>query len=113
MNNKTKGNIGENIACNFLINNGYAIIETNAKLLGIEIDIIAKDYDNTIVFIEVKSRNSFNYGHPFEAVTPYKQNRYRTFAKQYIMVNKKANNNFRFDVIGVFDNEVEHIINAF
>lgn len=113
MNTKTEGVKGESRAYRYLTENGYKIIETNAKLLGIEVDIIAEDKDGTIVFIEVKTRNNLNYGHPFEAITPYKQNRYRTFAKQYAMVKRKANSNFRFDVIGVFGDEIEHIENAF
>ena len=57
MNNKILGNDGEKEATEYLIKNGYKIIERNFFCKRGEIDIIAKDGD-TIVFIEVKTRKS-------------------------------------------------------
>lgn len=49
------GEIGENIACKYLINKKYKIIERNHRQKWGELDIIAKDPDKTIVFVEVKA----------------------------------------------------------
>jgi Holliday junction resolvase-like predicted endonuclease len=49
------GKIGENIACGYLVNKGYQIIDTNYRQKFGEIDIIAKSPDKTLVFIEVKT----------------------------------------------------------
>lgn len=49
------GQIGENIACEYLVDNGYKIIERNFRKPWGEIDIIAKAPDKTLVFVEVKT----------------------------------------------------------
>jgi Holliday junction resolvase-like predicted endonuclease len=49
------GNIGENLACGYLVKKGYQIIERNYREKFGEIDIIAKSQDKILVFIEVKT----------------------------------------------------------
>jgi len=66
--NKKIGQIGEELAANFLIEKGYEILEKNWRYSNAEIDIIAKDRD-ILVFIEVKTRSSDYYGAPEEFVS--------------------------------------------
>ena len=73
-NNLIFGNIGENIAKNFLIHKGYTIITSNFRCKNGEIDIICKK-KNKISFTEVKTRSSTQFGTPEEAVTSTKQKR--------------------------------------
>ncbi|MEG1612663.1 MAG: YraN family protein [Clostridia bacterium] len=113
MNTKIEGVRGESFAVGYLVKKGYKIIETNIKLMGIEVDIIAESPDKAIVFCEVKARQTLNFGHPLEAITPAKQNRYRTFAKQYIVIKRLANRDIRFDAIALLGDEITHIENAF
>jgi len=54
------GNLGEDIACNFLIKNGYKILERNYRKPWGEIDIICKAPDKALVFVEVKTMNEGN-----------------------------------------------------
>ena len=49
------GKLGENIACRYLVENGYKIIERNFRQKWGELDIIAKAPDKTLVFVEVKT----------------------------------------------------------
>lgn len=49
------GQLGENIACRYLVKNGYKIIERNFRQKWGEIDIIVKAKDKTLVFVEVKT----------------------------------------------------------
>ena len=57
------GKYGEDLACEYLVNNKYRIIERNYKKPWGEIDIIAKDPDKTLVFVEVKTlQQSANFG---------------------------------------------------
>ncbi|MBI5079167.1 YraN family protein [Candidatus Wolfebacteria bacterium] len=49
------GNFGEDIACKYLVNNGYKIISRNFRKPWGEIDIITKAPDKTLVFTEVKT----------------------------------------------------------
>ena len=85
--NKVLGLIGENKAKDFLINKGYKIIETNYSNKIGEIDIVAQVND-TIVFVEVKTRSSNQYGYGREAVNVSKQNKIRLVATSYIKLKK-------------------------
>ena len=72
MNNREFGNKGEDLACEYLIKNGYEILERNKHFSKLcEIDIIAK-FKNKIVFIEVKTRKTDAFGTPMEAITKSK-----------------------------------------
>ena len=97
---KELGNIGEQIAVEYLEKNNYQILKRNFYCKQGEIDIIAKD-EQEIVFIEVKTRSSINFGQPSEAVNKIKQKHmYRT--AQYFLYKSNCMNNFiRFDVIEV------------
>jgi len=53
------GKIGEDIAAEYLIRNGFRVLERNFRRSWGEIDIVAKSKDNTLVFVEVKSMNEF------------------------------------------------------
>lgn len=102
----------EEEAANYLKSLNYKILELNFKLLPIgEIDIIAKDKD-TFVFVEVKYRKNNNYGTPAEFVTKTKQSKVIKTALCYLKKNRiKAD--FRFDVVSICGNEIDHIPNAF
>lgn len=120
-NKKQIGFIGECIATQFLIKNGFEIVERNYSiknnLQGGEIDIIAIK-NNTIHFIEVKFRNSNLFGLGRESVTPRKQNSIRKIAKYYLVCNKLWEKTFcQFDVIEVngqgANQTVEYFENCF
>jgi len=95
------GNEGEEIAVNYLIENGYNIRKKNFKFGNVgEIDIIAEDGDY-LCFIEVKTRTNLNYGHPLESITPSKIKAARKAAEGYIHINKLYNRDCRFDAIAI------------
>lgn len=111
------GKSGENIAASFLQNRGYAILGRNYRKRFGEIDIVA-EIDNTVVFVEVKTRTSTFFGRPFEAVDCRKQQRMIKAALNYINSNRLGDRPARFDVIGVLLSrdrapEIDHITNAF
>jgi len=94
------GEKGEGLAAKFLRQKGYRILEQNYKTRAGEIDIIAMDGD-TLVFIEVKTRESLNYGRPFEAVTAYKRKKISNVAMLYLkrLPSMPA---CRFDVVSIY-----------
>ena len=106
------GKLGEDLACKYLETKGYKIIERNFEARQGEIDIIAID-KKEIVFIEVKTRTSDNFGKGCEAVNYYKQQRYVKIAKYYTVCNKIKDVNIRFDVIEIQNEQINHIISAF
>ena len=111
--NKLTGNIGEVQAIAFLEKNKYKILDTNYKTKFGEIDIVAQDKDNRIIFVEVKARNTAKFGYPREAVTPKKQLVIRRVAEHYLLCKKLKNAYTRFDVIEILDGNITHLKNAF
>lgn len=100
--NKSFGNEGEDVASGFLQTHGYEIIERNYRFHKGEIDIVAKDIEsNYLVFVEVKSRKSLEYGEPEYAITPAKAKQLKRMANYYILENHVKNVDCRLDVITV------------
>ena len=142
MNNKKMWINGEVLAQKYLLNKGYKILDTNVKLANAEIDIVAlcpkrvlikdlkkeyktgllikssylagkKNTQDTLVFVEVKSRTSTDYGLPQEAVTDAKQRKIRRCAETYINRPKFENMPIRYDIIAIVGEKLEHIKGAF
>jgi len=109
------GEKGERLAVKFLNKKGYKIIEQNYRTPLGEIDIIARERE-TLVFIEVKTRESIAYGLPFEAVNYTKRQRIAKIAMLYLKRFKEIPP-CRFDVISIYYKngkpEFELIKNAF
>ena len=110
--NKIEGTGGEILAVNFLKKKKYKILETNFSNHVGEIDIIAEK-DGVIVFVEVKRRQTLQYGRPIEAVDTRKQNKIRKVAEIYLMLKNKTLADVRFDVIEILGDEINLIENAF
>lgn len=111
--NKIKGFKYEHMAQKYLKKKKYSILATNEANLCGEIDIIARQ-KKTIVFVEVKGRDSAEFGMPFEAVTEQKQAKIRRAAQAYLKAQNLLDKcDVRFDVISILDDEIEHIIDAF
>ncbi len=113
-NNFQKGRYGENIAKEYLISQGCKIIECNWHYSkNAEIDIIAED-KGVLIFVEVKTRTSLNFGHPFESIDYNKLRKIHTAILGYLSRNQKHYNSYRIDgiaVIGLQNPSVEHIKN--
>lgn len=114
MNTKLKGKTGEDIACSYLKQNGYKIMDRNYKTDIGEIDIVCTD-TKTLIFVEVKARSTEDFGYPSEAVTYHKRQKINQVSSQYIKQFRLFDVAVRFDVIEVYmaQREVNHIINAF
>jgi putative endonuclease len=63
------GKLGEELAVDFLQQNGYEILETNWVFQKAEIDIIAQK-ENILAVVEVKTRSSIEFGLPQDFVKP-------------------------------------------
>ena len=87
------GRIGEQVAMKFLIKKGYEIEGLNYRSPFGEIDIIASN-DEYIVFVEVKTRSSLDFGHPFEAINKAKLQKINTAIYAYINQTAKKINLF-------------------
>jgi putative endonuclease len=118
MDHKSLGNLGEDMAAQYLAREkGFSIIERNYRCPIGEMDLVAYQ-DSILVFVEVKTRRSLSFGSPAESVTPRKQKKYSLLAQYYIKEKRLQNIDCRFDVVEVFmahdgSCQINHIINAF
>ncbi len=107
-----KGREGEDEAADYLISHGYSIVSRNYRTKRGEIDCIATDPNNTLVFIEVKCARSDARGNPAFWVTRPKQMKIARLARQYL-AEHGGNRRSRFDVITIYKGKIDHIRNAF
>jgi putative endonuclease len=113
---KELGKKGEEKALRFLKKNGYRIIENNYVCKMGEMDIIAREKD-TLVFIEVKTRTSTEFGPPQLAVNLSKQRQLSKVALNYLKEKHLEDPKARFDVVAILlgqkREEIELIRDAF
>ncbi len=111
------GNEAEDLACEFLIEKGFIILERNYYAGHSEIDIIAEDGE-IVVFIEVKMRSSKVFGSPIEFVNEAKVEHVYNAAEHWVQQTQSFNRSLRFDVIGILNKkgnqpEITHLLDAY
>jgi len=67
------GKLGEDIACEFLENNGFTVLFRNVRNKFGEIDIVARDHDGMLVFVEVKTIRQYGNSEAFAEFMPEDQ----------------------------------------
>ena len=102
----------EKIAGEYLISQGYEIIEYNFYSRFGEIDIVARQ-NGYYVFVEVKYRENKEKGHPLEAVSVNKQRTISKCAFYYLQRYGLGDVPVRFDVVGILGDKIQVIQNAF
>lgn len=113
-NHNELGRLGEQIAKKHLENQEYSILDCNWRWGKGEIDLIAT-IGKTLVFIEVKTRKTANFGDPEEAVSTKKQNLLYEVATEY-MYRIQHEGEFRFDIIAITIEpqlDIQHFEDAF
>ena len=115
--NRALGDRGEQAAARYLEHIGYEVLERNWSCPAGEADIIARQ-DETVVFVEVKTRIGISKGFPEEAVDAKKRQRYEKIAAYFLSGYEEINIPFRFDVIGILviseDRAIiKHYVNAY
>ena len=113
---KETGNFGEKEAIKYLIANDYQIIASNWRYLKAEIDIIAKKGD-WLVFVEVKTRSTNDFGNPEDFVSSKQQKMIINAAQEFIVSNDR-DEEARFDIISIIApngkmSSIEHLEGAF
>lgn len=112
---KDLGNKGEELAVHFLKEKGYTILYRNWRYQKNEVDIIASK-DNLLVFVEVKTRSSLDFGLPQEFVKSSQIKRL-IYAANAFIEQLNSSQEVRFDIIAIIKREknyeIEHIEEAF
>jgi putative endonuclease len=110
-NSQKIGELGENVACKFLMKHGFEILERNYTKKWGEIDIIAKK-EGKLYFVEVKSVSceilpefsvSLDFGKkPEENMHPWKMKRLSRTMQTYLIHNRIGNTPWQFDLLLVY-----------
>ncbi len=100
MKRRDVGILGEKLAKDYLKKQGYRIWETNYRCPEGEIDIIARDKDD-LVFIEVRTKTSTEFGTPEESITPAKTRHLLAATSRYQQTHSQLPQSWRIDVVAV------------
>jgi putative endonuclease len=110
------GRWGEERAAEYLEAKGYEILGRNIRTESGEIDLLARQEDQ-LIFVEVKTRTSQDFGHPEESITQLKQQHMTDAAQNYLQSHPEQDGDWRVDVISITRRanqppEIIHIENA-
>ncbi len=110
--NTALGQTGEERATQFLKSQNYRILDCNVRVKTHEVDIVAFDTAvEELVFVEVKTRATALFGDPSLAVTARKMRSMQRVAQVYCKKHA-VSSPYRFDVIAVLPEQVEHFQNV-
>ncbi|MDA9885632.1 YraN family protein [Winogradskyella sp.] len=109
------GKKGEQLAVDFLIKNGYNILDRNYRFDRAEVDIIAKK-EEILSIIEVKTRTNIDFGNPEDFVTPKQIKNLVKAVNEYVTEND-LDLEVRFDIVAIVKEKqsfkIEHLKDAF
>ncbi len=111
------GQEGERRAEEYLVAQGWQLLASNYRCKYGEIDRVFRKGE-WVIFVEVKTRRTFTYGLPREAVDARKQKQIFQSALHFIQEHQLGHLSFRFDVVEVLflprtRVQIRHIPNAF
>ncbi len=109
------GRLGENLAREYLMHQGYDILDLNWQSGHKELDIVASK-GGVVVFVEVKTRAGTHCGEPESFITRHKQHMLIQAANHYLHLHG-IDQEARFDIISVVldkgGHDIRHIPDAF
>jgi putative endonuclease len=115
---KSLGDEGEARARRWLVSRGLVIVAENYRVArgpnarGGEVDLIARDSDGTLVFIEVRTRKTTDHGGAAASISAAKRRRI-VYAAQHYLLGFRVWPPCRFDVVAIDGDEVEWLRGAF
>jgi putative endonuclease len=107
-----QGRRGERIACRFIMRQGFDVLARRYRGRSGELDIVAFEGE-TLVFLEVKTRSSRDFGEPWEFVDWQKQQKLMRTAEEFIANHNLVQYPYRFDIVSVMGKEATLFRNAF
>ena len=99
--NQSIGAFGEEKVSEYLLAHHYEIIERNRRSREGEIDTVARPRKGAFSFIEVKTRPTVAFGHPFEAINNDKAHRMQRLALAWLATHKCFGCDYAIDVAAV------------
>ena len=117
--NAALGRWGEDLAADHLVAAGMQVLDRNWRCSEGELDLVVRDVDGTVVFVEVKTRAGTGFGEPAEAVGRVKARKLRALASRWLLENRPPGRvELRFDVVGIVRRpgelpQISHLHGAF
>jgi putative endonuclease len=99
--NQALGLFGESRVADYRLQQGDEVIERNWRVREGEIDLVTLDKGGTFHFIEVKTRSSLAYGHPFEAISPVKLLRMQRLAMGWLVTHDCFGCEYSIDIASI------------
>jgi len=115
---KTIGDDAESLALAYLQRQGLVLVQRNYRVAlgpharGAEVDLILRERDGTLVFVEVRSRAAAEHGGALASVTPTKQRRIMR-AAQHFLLRLPVLPPCRFDVVALDGGQISWVKAAF
>lgn len=108
---------GEEAAAHYLSSKGYTVLHRNIRFPEGELDFVAKS-GGILIFIEVKTRKTEQFGQPYHSVSEKKQRRQVAMASRFISICRLQKIPVQFDIVSVIlppgqSPKIEHFENAF
>ena len=107
-----RGLAAEAQAIRYLQARGWQVVAHRFRVGRVEVDLIARR-GALVAFVEVKGRRGLAFGSPFEAVTGAKRREIVKAARVWMDRYGQRGDVYRFDCIGIVDNKLEHLEDAF
>ena len=95
------GAFGEEVTAQYLIARGDEILDRNWRIREGEIDVVSLGSDGIFHFIEVKTRSSLAFGHPFEAINREKAHRMQRLALGWLATHGCLGCEYTIDVVAI------------
>lgn len=106
------GIVGERRAASYLVSRNYQVLGQNLVYKNFEIDLVVYEpKTGDLVFVEVKTCSSANWGEPSQKVGRKKLQALQNFACWYLRNWGQTYKNYRFDVIAIIGQKIEHYEN--
>ncbi|CAN1644695.1 COG0792 Predicted endonuclease distantly related to archaeal Holliday junction resolvase [Candidatus Nanopelagicaceae bacterium] len=95
------GAFGEEVTAQYLLARGDEILDRNWRIREGEIDLVSLGSDGSFHFIEVKTRSSLAFGHPFEAINREKAHRMQRLAMGWLATHGCLGCEYSIDVVAI------------
>jgi putative endonuclease len=102
--NQAIGLFGESRVADYRLQQGDEVIERNWRVREGEIDLVTLDKGGMFHFIEVKTRSSLSFGHPFEAISPAKLLRMQRLAMGWLVTHDCFGCEYSIDIASILLN---------
>jgi len=107
-----RGLAGEQRAIRYLLSRGWEVVAHRFRAGRIELDLVIRR-GHLVAFVEVKARRDDAFGSPLEAITGAKRRELVKAARVWVDRFGRPSDVYRFDCIGLTDNRLEHLEDAF